>query len=207
MRAILERNHRTGASGGSRKSAGDWVISIYEALEKCRANVDATEDELFTKIHERVFGLVRMTLVALNRHSRHYTEDLTQDVLVKLLKLEAFRNYDPRKGSLQAWLYGVIRWTVVAAIRRERLVLGEPTEYMELLADSGPTPDQRAEQMDLLELVQTWVSELTDNRRVAIERKYFPKPDAVSDGPEALKERVNRSRGLADLQKIAGSRL
>jgi len=176
-------------------------------MENRVANPEATDNDLFGDIRERVLRIVAMILVALQRYSPHLAEDLTQDVLVKLLKLKTVQSFDPKKGSLRAWLYGVIRWTVVAAIRRERLVLGEPAERLDMLADSGPTPDQRIDQMELVELVQAWIVQLTDKQRTAVERKFIPKPGEADDTPETSKERVNRSRGLTTLRKIAKAKM
>ena len=175
---------------------------MFEAIEQRVAPCDATDEELLTAVREHVLWLMSAILFALGRGCPHRAEDFTHDVLAKLLNPATLRNYDPRKGSLRLWLMGLIRWTAIEGLRRDRKSMCDPGKLLLALPDPAPIPDQLAEQVELLELSRCWVSELTANRRAAVERKYLAETAAGGE-PESPRVYVHRSRGMADLRKKA----
>lgn len=183
---------------------GSWISQVFEAFEQVAPRHGMTDHELFAAVRERVFAAVTLALSLLGRYCPERAEDITQDVLLKLLKLETKNGHDPKRGSLRAWLFGVVRWTVISAIRKEWNSHPNSEDILGAMVDKAPAPDVRAEQTELSQLVAVWVSELSDKCRLAVKQKY----DSGKDHPTVTaqstgRDYVNRSRGLAELKRRA----
>lgn len=69
----------------------------------------------FAEVYEECFDAV-LGFVARRTGSPHLAADLTADVFVAAL--EAFDDYDPKRGTYVGWLYGIARNTVASQVRR-----------------------------------------------------------------------------------------
>lgn len=78
----------------------------------------AGDEEAFALLYRRWQGAVYRFAWQMSG-TRAVAEDVTQEVFVALIK-EA-HHYDPARGSLSAYLYGIARYQVLRRLRRERV--------------------------------------------------------------------------------------
>lgn len=84
----------------------------YDPLDRI-----ATDPDAFEAFYRDHLDAVH-TFVARRVAHPHSVADLTADIF--LAAIEAAPSYDPRKGAVMAWLYGVGRNTLAAEVRRRR---------------------------------------------------------------------------------------
>lgn len=125
----------------------------------------------FHRFYERYSSfLYQMALAIL--HDPMEAEDLTHDLFIEVL--ERIDQYDPSRGSFQAWLAVMARSRAVDRLRKRRPILLENAEE---LVPSYETPSNRTEEAALRHLATEAVVEaihrLPDMQRKAMERFYF----------------------------------
>src|SRR5262249_22230806 len=115
----------------------------------------AGDDRAFTTLYQRHQGaLYRFAL--LMSGSAAVAEDVTQEAFLTLIR-EA-QSYDPARGTLSAYLYGVARHRVLRYLERERAHVplleeaedGEAVPLITLLAQDDPFVDCMRQEMSKL---------------------------------------------------------
>jgi RNA polymerase sigma-70 factor (ECF subfamily) len=87
--------------------------SINDAIAACKAGDLSAFDTLYTEYVERLYGyLYRRTL------HRQTAEDLTSTTFLKAL--ERIAQFNPKRGTFSAWLYGIARNTLTDHFRTHR---------------------------------------------------------------------------------------
>ena len=111
--------------------------------ELLRLMIAGDEDAFVTLYRRRQGGIYRFALQMSG--SEAIAEDITQEVFMVLMR-EA-QNYDPNRGSLSAYLYGIARNLVLRSLERER-------SYVSIADDADDvdalTPEQLVAQDDPL---------------------------------------------------------
>ncbi len=105
-------------------------ISDDELLRRALAGDEAAFAALYRR---RQAGIYRYALQMCG--SRIIAEDVTQEVFMALIRVERL-NYDPSRGSLAAYLYGIARHHVLRCLERDK-------SYVPL-ADEGEEADAPA---------------------------------------------------------------
>jgi RNA polymerase sigma-70 factor, ECF subfamily len=127
----------------------------------------AGDEPAFTTLYRRHQGTV-YRFALLMSGSAHIAEEVTQEVFLALLR-EAQR-YDPTRGSLASYLYGMARNQVLRLLSRERpyVPLVEETEE----GEAAPPPQLIAQDNPLSDCARNEVSRLVRQAVLALPTRY-----------------------------------
>jgi len=175
--------------------------SLVEAL--ARGDAEAARELYRRHCHP----ILRFALAV--THSRAAAEDIVHDTFVELLQRPG--NYDPERGSLRAFLYGIARHRIATSVRATviapsgpdedahgRLAAGEPAE----LAARAGTPEDQAERSQDLERLRAAIRALPLIYREVIawcdleEVPYATVADILDCPIGTVRSRLHRARGL-----------
>lgn len=196
--------------GAERAVEADWQIVV----ERCLDGDSGAWTELVKAHHRRVYALCyRFT------GSAHDSEDLTQDVFLKVYgNLAAF---DTARGSFQTWITTLTRNLLVDHFRRSKqqrvtdsMDAGwDDTEdrataarFAGQLAAGGPSPHEQAARKELSKMVQEALTRISPELREAVILRDLQDMDykeiaQVLRIPEGtVKSRI--SRGRAELARV-----
>ena len=186
----------------------DGTFSGMRALENSSDNellrlMQNGDEAAFVQLYRRCHpGIYRFLLQMCG--SPALAEDVTQEVFLVLIR--GTESFDPGRGSLNAFLYGVARNQILHRLRRERF-------YVPLEVD-GPT-EQRSDSKPLEELTQT---EMVDSVRKAVlslperyrevvvlcdleELSYVESAEILGCAVGTVRSRLHRARSLL-LEKL-----
>ena len=135
--------------------------------------------------------------------NRATAEDVVHDTFVELLQRPG--NYDPERGSLRAFLYGIARHRIAKSVRSrapdggpDEDAAGKPAE----LAASAGTPEDQAERSQDIERLRAAISALPLLYREVIawcdleEVPYATVADILDCPIGTVRSRLHRARGL-----------
>ena len=125
------------------------------------------DEPAFTALYRRHQGAV-YRFALLMSGSAHTAEEVTQEVFLALLG-EA-RRYDPARGSLASYLYGIARNQVLRSLARERpyVPLVEETEE----GEAAPLPQLIAQDDPFSNCTRSEVSQLVRQAVLALPARY-----------------------------------
>jgi RNA polymerase sigma-70 factor, ECF subfamily len=172
--------------------------------ELLRLILAGDENAFVTLYRRRQGGIYRFALQMSG--SEAIAEDVTQEVFMVLMG-EA-RNYDPAKGSLSAYLYGIARNHVLRALSRDRsfVSIGEgygedgETAQEQLVAQDDPLGDLT--RSEVIESVRQAVTALpTHYREVVVlcdlhEMSYAEAAQVMGCAVGTIRSRLHRARSL-----------
>ena len=173
-------------------------VSLIEAL----AGGDAAAARELYRRH--CHPILRFALAMTD--SRAAAEDIVHDTFVELLQRPG--NYDPERGSLRAFLYGIARHRIAKSVRAAVIAppdagpdedaAGKPAE----LAASVCTPEDQAERSQDIERLRAAISALPLLYREVIawcdleEVPYATVADILDCPIGTVRSRLHRARGL-----------
>lgn len=172
------------------------------------------DEHAFTVLYRRRQGGVYRFALQMSGSSG-IAEDVSQEVFMVLMR-EAHR-YDPERGSLAAYLYGIARNQVLRRMERERLFvqLGDSTDdetgsgSATLVADGDPLGDlTRNEMID--EVRQAVLTLPARYREVVVlcdlhEMSYAEAATVVGCAVGTIRSRLHRARALL-VEKLKSAR-
>jgi RNA polymerase sigma-70 factor (ECF subfamily) len=172
-------------------------------FELLRLMIDGDQSAFTTLYRRRQAGVFRFALQMTG--SRATAEDVTQEVFVVLMR-EAGR-FDPERGSLSAFLYGVARNNLLRKFEQERrfVALDEDNENGALLAavpSSSPDPHQELNSKEVTERVRRAVLSLPERYREAVvlcdlhEMSYEDAAGVIGCALGTVRSRLHRGRAL-----------
>src|SRR3954447_3642403 len=134
-----------------------------------------TDDELLLRIRsgdEQAFlSLYRRRQAALYRFALHMSssvsvaEDVTQDVFLAVLREEC--GYDPERGTLSGYLFGIARKLILRQMQRGRAMVALETD-----SDEATLPELAVEDDPLLDLTHREGLEALRRAVQALPRRY-----------------------------------
>ena len=156
------------------------------------ARMRAGDEEAFTLLYRRrQSGLFRYALLMCG--SRTTAEDVTQEVFLALIRDGG--NFDPGRGPLMAYLYGIARKKVLRCLERE------PAQAMdEAVAEDGPLTQLLKKES--IRAVWDAVRLLPVHYREAVvlcelqEMSYEEAAAALGCSVGTIRSRLHRGRGL-----------
>ncbi|HEX8844690.1 MAG TPA: RNA polymerase sigma factor [Pyrinomonadaceae bacterium] len=171
------------------------------------------EDAFVTLYRRRQGGIYRFALQMSG--SEAVAEDVTQEVFMVLIGEAG--NYDPAKGSLSAYLYGVARNHVLRALSRDRSFVSIGDHYEEenemahegLIAKEDPLGDLTRN--EVVESVRQAVTALPAHYREVVilcdlhEMSYVEAAQVLGCAVGTVRSRLHRARALL-IEKLRGSR-
>lgn len=167
-----------------------------ELLRRMR---EGDEDAFVTLYRRRQGGLYRFALQMSG--SETIAEDVTQEVFMALMR-ESF-GFDPTRGSLSSYLYGVARNLTLRRLDRGRVFIpiDDGNETMpELAGDSDPHWD--AARTETVEMVRQAVSALPEHYREAVvlcdlhEMSYQEAAEVIGCAIGTVRSRLHRARAM-----------
>jgi len=94
-------------------------------------------------------------------------DDAVQDAFLAIA--QRLDSYDPTRGHLRSWIYGIAMNVAMNARRRHRRkdapCIGEASSVLERLPSSLPPPCEATEQSEALRLADRLLGELSEERR------------------------------------------
>ena len=172
--------------------------------ELLRLMLAGDENAFVTLYRRRQGGIYRFALQMSG--SEAIAEDVTQEVFMVLMG-EA-RNYDPMKGSLSAYLYGIARNHVLRALSRDRsfVSIGEgyeedgETTHEQLVSPDDPLGDLT--RSEVIESVRQAVTALPAHYREVVvlcdlhEMSYAEAAQVLNCAVGTIRSRLHRARSL-----------
>src|SRR5271157_3187516 len=182
-------------------------------------NLPETDDELLMRMRsgdERAFvALYRRRQAAIYRFALHMSgsatvaEDVTQEVFLALIREEC--GFDPQRGTLSGYLFGIARKLVLRHVER-----GRPDVALETDLESSALPEMMVADDPLADLIDREGIEALRRSVLALPRRYrevvvLCDLEEVDYGEAALvlgcpigtvRSRLHRARGLL-LEKLS----
>jgi len=176
--------------------------------ELLRLTVAGDADAFTTLYRRRQAGIYRFALQMCG--SEGIAEDVTQEVFMTLV--HAPRMFDPARGSLAAYLYGVARNQVLRRLEKERHFVAMTDETTEdgngsatasaKQLDDGHDPLAELARHELIETVQQAVLSLPAHYREVVvlcelhEMSYAEAAAALGCAVGTVRSRLHRARAL-----------
>jgi RNA polymerase sigma-70 factor, ECF subfamily len=172
--------------------------------ELLRQIVAGDEDAFATLYRRRQGGVYRFALHMSG--SEPIAEDVTQEVFIALMR--DADSYDPGRGSLSAYLYGIARNHVLRSLRRDRLYVPIASEQADaeeqvpeqLIAGNDPLGDLT--RGETIESVRQAVLALPPHYREVVvlcdlqEMSYVDAADVLGCALGTVRSRLHRARAL-----------
>lgn len=165
------------------------------------------DEEAFTMLYRRrQAGVYRFALHMSG--SEAVAEDVVQEVFMVLMR--DFNRYDPARGSLAAYLYGVARNLVLRLMQKDRALVSLPEEYEEdeSWATLSASPASKADplgdltRLETVERVRQAVLALPQHYREAVvlcelhELSYAEAAQALGCAVGTVRSRLHRGRAM-----------
>ena len=180
------------------------VLTTPSDDELLRLMLAGDENAFVTLYRRRQGGIYRFALQMSG--SEAIAEDVTQEVFMVLMG-EA-NNYDPARGSLSAYLYGIARNHVLRALSRDRSFVSigdgyeEETErtHEQLIAHDDPLGDLTRN--EVIESVRQAVTALPAHYREVVvlcdlhEMSYAEAAQVLDCAVGTIRSRLHRARNL-----------
>ncbi|HST24182.1 MAG TPA: RNA polymerase sigma factor [Blastocatellia bacterium] len=193
-------------------SADSWPLKkIVMTLASTTSDEDllrlvmAGDEDAFTDLYRRrQSGVYRFALQMSG--SKTVAEDVTQEVFITLMREGA--RYDPQRGAVAAYLYGIARNHVLRRLERERMFIqmADASEDVDALApisviaDADPLADLTRNEM--VETVRAAVLALPAHYREVVvlcdlhEISYQEAASVIGCAVGTVRSRLHRARAL-----------
>jgi len=163
----------------------------------------AGDEEAFTFVFRRWQGpLFRFALHMCG--SRTLAEDATQEVFMTLIRQTA--QFDPAKGALGAFLFGIARNQVLKRLERERPYVpfaeGHEKDQVAAANKNGAAPPEDSTREETVDLVRQAILTLPPDYREVValcdleEMSYEAAAAALGCAPGTVASRLHRARAL-----------
>lgn len=180
------------------------VLTTPSDDELLRLMQAGDESAFVTLYRRRQGGIYRFALQMCG--SETIAEDVTQEVFMVLMS--DARNYDPTKGSLSAYLYGIARNHVLRSLSRDRsfVSIGDnyeeegETTHEQLISQDDPLGDLT--RSEVIESVRQAVMALPAHYREVVvlcdlhEISYAEAAQILSCAVGTIRSRLHRARAL-----------
>jgi RNA polymerase sigma-70 factor (ECF subfamily) len=182
-------------------------IDDAELLKRALAGDEAS----FTALYRRRQGMVFRFALQMSG-SRSLAEEVTQEVFLAMIR-EAGR-FDPQRGSLMSYLYGIARNHVLRCLQRDRLYVPMADEPESESAQWAARDDTLGDltRGETIESVRLAVMALPPNFREVVllcdlhEMSYVDAAVALECAVGTVRSRLHRARGMLLEKMKAGKR-
>ncbi|HSB11120.1 MAG TPA: sigma-70 family RNA polymerase sigma factor [Blastocatellia bacterium] len=175
--------------------------------------MNAGDEDAFTTLYRRRQGGVYRFALQMSG-SQTVAEDVTQEVFIVLIR-EAER-YDPSRGSVAAFLYGIARNYVLRRFEQDRLLVpltdsdeDDAFTHPAMIAEVDPLGDLTRSEM--LETLRASILALPAHYREVVvlcelhEMSYAEAATVVGCAVGTVRSRLHRARGLL-VERLRGGR-
>lgn len=171
-------------------------ITDFDLLQAMLAGDEQAFATLYRRRHE---GIFRFALQMCG--SRALAEDITQEVFMVLIR--ETHCFDPTRGSLNAFLFGVARNHLLRRLQRERFYA--PMESEESESEPAPQAEDpllKITRSETIETVRSAVLSLPERYREVVvlcdleEMSYAETAEVLGCAIGTVRSRLHRARGL-----------
>jgi hypothetical protein len=134
--------------------------------------------------------------------NKHMAEAMVTKFVDSMHDDALLEKFDPDLGSIEGWLYGVMRKLALQCFRLRSKERIDFACHMATLAEKEPSPVDTAAKRELLERVRQWTKELPPAQRDSLARRFEVLNDLDSGG-EIPNRYVALHRGLKRLRERA----
>ncbi len=127
------------------------------------------DPQAFTALYDRCFSRV-YNYIRYRIEETAAVEDLTAQVFEQVLS--SIGRYAAEQAPFEAWLFGIVRHVVGAALRRSRFSAWLPWEAYQRRPAPGPLPEDIAVQRDLQARLGQALAQLPDRQRDLLGLKF-----------------------------------
>jgi RNA polymerase sigma-70 factor (ECF subfamily) len=185
----------------------DGTLSGMRALENASENellrlMRNGDEDAFVLLYRRCHaGIYRFLLQMCG--SPALAEDVTQEVFLVLIR--GTESFDPARGSLNAFLYGVARNQILQRLRRERIYVSMEVDSAEQHSDSKPL--EELTKTEMVNSVRRAVLSLPERYREVVvlcdleELSYVESAQILGCAVGTVRSRLHRARSLL-LEKL-----
>jgi RNA polymerase sigma-70 factor, ECF subfamily len=185
------------------KTIGSKNLAATRGDEDLLRLIKAGDQDAFTELYRRRQASVYRFALQMSG-SRALAEDVTQEVFLALMRAPSA--YDPVKGSVPAYLYGIARNLVLRRLERDRLFvpINDSAEEMDasaqLVAPGDPLGDLT--RSETVETVRNAVLALPAHYREIIvlcelhELSYAEAAEVIGCAVGTVRSRLHRARAL-----------
>ena len=194
-------------NGGQLPPVSEQVMTLPATLSdhQLLRLVMAADEEAFTTLYRRRQGAIYRFALQMSGCNQ-VAEDVTQEVFLELMREP--ERYDPGRGTLSAYLYGIARNQVLRRLKRDRCYV-PITEKDEddsaaidgrLIAAGNPLDDLTRNES--IEALRRAVLALPEHYREAVvlcdlhEMSYAEAADVLSCSVGTIRSRLHRGRAL-----------
>lgn len=172
-------------------------MSDSELLTAMQAGDEQAFVALYRRRHQ---GIFRFALQMCG--SQALAEDITQDVFIVLIR--ETHSFDPTRGSLNAFLFGVARNQLFRRLQRERFYApleNDEAEDIEVAA-TGDDPLHQITRTETIESVRNAILTLPERYREVVvlcdleEMSYAETAEVLGCAVGTVRSRLHRARGL-----------
>lgn len=169
-------------------------------IARAQAGDPQAFEELFRVCYAPVFRFVFLKL-----KSRDESEDVTQEVFIKMLK--SLPQYEDRGPSLLPYLFVIARNAVIDHVRRRRPEAGD--DELWALVSEDPTPEESAKLGEETASVMKLLSQLSEAEEIVLKLKYLDGLSTTEIGAilekseEAVRQQL--SRGIRHARSLLES--
>ncbi len=162
--------------------------------------IQAGDEKAFTMLYRRRQAAIYRFALQMSG-SQAVADDVTQEVF--LVVIRGTELFDPARGSLSAFLYGVARNQLLRRLRRERFYvpLGLETDNVSS-ADTPSLPLEQLSRSETIESVRRAVLSLPERYREVVvlcdleEMSYAETAEVLGCAVGTVRSRLNRGRSL-----------
>ncbi len=180
-------------------------------VRRCLAGDASAWEELVQRHHRRIYNICYRFAGTADD-----AQDLTQEVFIKIYR--TLGSFDTERGAFMTWVTTVTRNLLVDHFRKTKQdrmtdsLDAAPSEHedsmplSDKIEDKGPTPDARAQSLEISETVHAALQKLSPDLREAVILRDLQDMDyrdiaTVLKVPEGtVKSRINRGR--AELARL-----
>lgn len=172
---------------------------IQEILKKAQEG----DSEAFSLIYKEYYGPI-YRFIYIRTRNRELTEDLSQDVFLKIYKSIGSLNIQEKSPS--AYFHMVARNTVIDYWRKKKIVTTSDDVITESLPDTAPTPIEQAKSTEQIQVIQECLKKLTPDQRDVVTLRFIndlsTKEIAQILGKNETAVRQLQVRALGRLRKL-----
>ena len=178
--------------------------------EQLLRRMQAGDEDAFTALYRRRQGGVYRFVLEISG-SAPLAEDVTQEVFMALIRDN--RGYDPARGSLVAYLFGMARHHALRLLKRDKTYLPiSPTkdgegDVAELTPSAGEDPHSALSRQETIQSVRQAILSLPEHYREAVvlcdlnEMSYEDTASVLGCSVGTVRSRLHRGRALL-VQKL-----
>jgi RNA polymerase sigma-70 factor (ECF subfamily) len=172
--------------------------------------MQAGDEDAFTTLYRRRQGGIYRFVLGISG-SAPLAEDVTQEVFMALIRDS--RGYDPARGSLAAYLFGMARHHALRLLKRDRTYVSIPQagdgsmDGGELTSSSREDPHSAMSRRETIHSVQQAILSLPGHYREAVvlcdlnEMSYEDAASVLGCSVGTVRSRLHRGRALL-IQKL-----